>query len=423
LDLHTRPSAPARERIDYRARIQPDRIHGSLYTDEAVFRDEMETIFYQGWVFVGHDSEVPAVGDYITRTIGLEPILMLRNRQGEVKVFSNRCMHRGNKLCSRESGNKRVLTCEYHGWSFSLDGDLMAVPYAAGFEKDKGTLGLREPARVASYQGFVFVTFNPDACSLDEHLGKAKGLIDRAVQMSPTGKIRLDGGWVRQQYFANWKMLPENDTDGYHAGHVHLSFLQVFRSQYDAIKGREEERLAQIVDWGNGHGAIDAAPMYTKPFEWLGTTEAKVADYAAGMRAAYGEEKAGRILQDGPPHAVIFPNLFLGEMNIVMFQPISTGECVQWHTPLLLDGVPDAFNERLMRQSEAAMGPSAFLLADDQVISERQQLALQGHAGWLDLSRGLAREVETDGVIRSHISDETSNRGFWQHYLKVMEAA
>lgn len=416
-------SSRAGSGIDYQSLIARDRVHGSLYTDEAVFKDEMEKIFFQGWVFIGHDSEVPRAGDYITRTIGLEPMLMLRNREGEIRVFVNRCMHRGNKLCSRDSGNKRVLTCEYHGWSFSLDGELKAVPYPGGFEKEKSGFSLREPARVESYQGFVFATFNPQACSLDEHLGKAKGLIDRTVRMSPTGKVRLSAGWIRQQYHANWKMLPENDTDGYHAGHVHLSFLQVFRSQYDAIKEREDERRAQIVDWGNGHGAIDASPMYEQPLEWLGTTENKVPEYVSLMEQAYGQEAARKILIDGPPHAVIFPNLFLGEMNIVMFQPSGVGQCVQWHTPLLLDGVPDAFNDRIIRQSEAAMGPSAFLLADDQVIAERQQLALQGRSEWLDLSRGLSREVETDGVIRSHISDETSNRGFWQHYLRVMEAA
>jgi phenylpropionate dioxygenase-like ring-hydroxylating dioxygenase large terminal subunit len=409
--------------LNYRTLIQRDRIHGSLYTNESIFRDEMEKIFYKGWVFVGHESEVPNPGDYITRTVGLEPMIMVRNREDEIRLFSNRCMHRGNKLCSRENGNKRVFTCEYHGWSFSLDGDLKGVPYARGFEKNLSQFPLNRPARMESCHGFVFATFNPDACTLDEHLGKAKHLIERVVRMSPNGKIKLSAGWIKQRYFANWKMLPENDTDGYHAGHVHLSFLKVFRSQYDAIKSREEERLSQIVDWGNGHGAINAAPMYTKPLEWLGTSEEKVADYVASMRQAYGTDEAKKILIDGPPHAVIFPNLFLGEMNIAIFQPTATGECVQWHTPLLLDGVSDKFNERIIRQSEAAMGPSAFLLADDQVISERQQLALQGHSGWLDLSRGLNREVEKDGVITSHISDETTNRGFWQHYLKVMETA
>lgn len=414
-------SARSNQSINYRSLIEPDRIHGSLYTSEAVFQEEMQKIFYRGWAFVGHDSEIPAIGDYITRVIGLEPLIMLRDRDNQVRVFSNRCMHRGNKLCSQDSGNKRALVCDYHGWSFSLDGELKSVPYPAGFDKDKALLSLRGPARVESYQGFVFATFNSDACSLDQHLGKAKSLIDRVVMLSPNGRIHLNAGWVRHKFFANWKMLPENDTDGYHAGHVHSSFLRVFRSQYDVIRNKEEERLSQIVDWGDGHTAIDAAPVYTRPFEWLGTAESKVADYTRLMNEAYGEHKARQMLIDGPPHAVVFPNLFLAEMSIVMFQPISAGESVQWHTPLILDGAPDSFTARVIRQSEGALGPSAFLLADDQVISERQQLALQGHSEWLDLSRGLSREVERDGVIRSHISDETSNRGFWRHYLKVME--
>lgn len=421
--MQTIPIAAEALRVDYGRLIERDRIHGSLYTSDAVFRDEMEKIFHRGWVFVGHDSEVPKAGDYITRTVGLEAVLMLRTRSGEVRVFSNRCMHRGNKLCSREKGNTRALVCDYHGWTYTLEGELKGVPYPNGFEKDKSLLNLRRPARTENYKGFVFVTFNPDACTLDEHLGHGKSLIDRAVALSPAGRVNLSAGWVRQRFFANWKMLPENDTDGYHAGYVHSSFLRVFRSQYDVIQHTEEERLARVVDWGNGHTAIDAAPTYKRPFEWLGVTEDRVADYRALMDEAHGVEAAQKMLTDGPPHAVIFPNLFLGEMNIVIFQPTSAGECVQWHTPLLLEGVPPKFNERILRQSEAAMGPSAFLLADDQVISERQQIVLGGHSEWLDISRGLGREVEVDGVRTSHISDETTNRGFWQHYRRVMEQA
>jgi phenylpropionate dioxygenase-like ring-hydroxylating dioxygenase large terminal subunit len=407
-------------RIDYAKLIEKDRIHSSVYTSDAIFQDEMEKIFARGWVFVGHDSEIPNPGDYICRTIGVEPTIMLRNRQGEIRVFSNRCMHRGNKLCSREKGSAKALTCDYHGWTFSLDGDLVGVPYPGGFEKDKGMFGLHRPAKVESYGGFVFATFNPSSISLEEHLGHAKHLIDRAVSMSPTGRIKLTAGWVKQHYSANWKMLPENDTDGYHANYVHSSFLRVFPSQYDVIKNKEEERQSRIIDWGQGHTAIDASVMYREPYEWLGVKPEKVAEYTRLMTEAYGAEKATKITIDGPPHAVVFPNLFLGEMNIVIFQPISANESVQWHTPLLLEGAPDDFNSRIIRQSEAAMGPSAFLLADDSVISERQQQALSGHGGWLELSRGLNRESESDGVIMSHVSDETSNRGFWRHYRKVM---
>ena len=126
-------------------------------------------------------------------------------------------------------------------------------------------------------------------------------------------------------------------------------------------------------------------------------------------------------MTDGPPHATIFPNLFLGEMNIVIIQPINANECVQWHTPMLLDGVPEALNNKFIRQSEAAMGPASLVLADDGIISERQQIALQGRSAWLELSRGAERETSDEqGNKTGRVSDEGTNRSFWQHYKSVM---
>lgn len=407
--------------VDYESLIFKDRIHGSLYTSDLIFNDEMDKIFRRGWVYVGHDSEIPNPGDYLARTIGLEAVVMVRTRNDVIRVFSNRCTHRGNKVCRVDKGNAKTFVCNYHGWTFSDEGKLLGVPYPGGFDKPAGDFSLDGPARVETYRGFVFATFNPCAIEFEDYLGNGARLIDQAVSLSPTGKIRLDAGWVKQDFQANWKMLPENDTDGYHANFVHASFLRVFRSQYDALLEKEESRLSTVKDWGGGHAAIDASPMYKKPFEWLGTSEERLHDYVELMNGAYGASAREKLIA-GPPHAIIFPNLFLAEMNVVMFQPISAGRSVQWHTPMLLDGVPDHLNTRFIRQSEGAMGPSAFLLADDAVISERQQLALQGRSGWLDLSRGMNREQAKDGVITSHISDETPNRAFWQHYKKVMQA-
>jgi hypothetical protein len=88
---------------------------------------------------------------------------------------------------------------------------------------------------------------------------------------------------------------------------------------------------------------------------------------------------------------------------------------------MYLEGVDDDVNKRILRQSEGALGPSAFLLADDCVIAERAQAALTGEGGWLDLSRGAEREeVDDRGVITSHVTDETPNRGFWRRYKEVM---
>src|SRR5262245_61561813 len=96
---------------DYAALIRDDRVHGSLYTDAAVFADEMERIFRRGWVFVGHDSEIPKPGDWVTRQIGVEPVIMVRDRNGAIHVLANRCAHRGNRLCWQERGSGNGFQC------------------------------------------------------------------------------------------------------------------------------------------------------------------------------------------------------------------------------------------------------------------------------------------------------------------------
>ena len=164
-------------------------------------------------------------------------------------------------------------------------------------------------------------------------------------------------------------------------------------------------------------------PAHQQPFEWFGgVSEGLAASYLTAMERSYGKEETQRRVFDGPPHAFIFPNLFLAEMNIAIMQPVSVDECVQWHTPLFLKGVPE-FNKRLLRQSEAAMGPGSFLLPEDVTIASRNQVGLvTQNAEWLELSRGLNREyVDSQQQRVGHITDETTNRAFWLHYRSVMQ--
>src|SRR5438093_6496751 len=143
--------APA-ESIRYDALVQDDRIHASLYTDPQIFADEMERIFHRGWVFVGHASEIPNAGDFVTRPIGAQPAIMVRGRDGEIAVFLNRCMHRGTMICAAERGTARTFACPYHGWTYDIDGTLLGVPYPGGYDAtfDKSTRGLTHAPRVAS---------------------------------------------------------------------------------------------------------------------------------------------------------------------------------------------------------------------------------------------------------------------------------
>ena len=137
--------APVDARVDYTALVQDDRIHASLYTDPRIFADEMERIFHRGWVFVGHESEVPRPGDFVTRHIGTEPVILVRGQDGASAVLVNRCMHRGTMLCAADRGSTRTFTCPYHGWTYDLSGGLLGVPYPGGYARlDKGAHGLTQ---------------------------------------------------------------------------------------------------------------------------------------------------------------------------------------------------------------------------------------------------------------------------------------
>jgi Ring hydroxylating alpha subunit (catalytic domain) len=127
---------------------------------------------------------------------------------------------------------------------------------------------------------------------------------------------------------------------------------------------------------------------------------------------------------EGPAHVLIFPNLFVGETNIAIVEPVSVEECVHWHTPMFLKGAPE-LNSRLLRMAEAGMGPASFLMPDDLIIAARNQLGLHARmAPWLELGRGLNRErVDADGRTVSHVTDETTNRALWRHYRTVMTEA
>ena len=403
--------------------IREASVHAGLYTDEAVFRQEMREIFGNGWVYVGHASEIPQRGDYVRRMMGIEPVILTRGADG-VHVFANRCAHRGNLICQPESGNRKYFACQYHGWVFASNGDLVDIPMSGHECPDKSRLGLKR-AIVDTYRGFVFATFNPRPPALLDHLGHAVQALDRQCGLSPAGEVQLRGPAVKHLFRANWKMLSENEADGYHVGFVHDSFTKgvKLKGKYDNVLSGQEDNITAVVRYlGNGHTELDYGPTYTREMVWLGVAPDRYPAYSIAMRQAYGEAAACEAMRAGPPHTFIFPNLFLAETCLVMIQPLATGETVNWHTPMYLKGVPDEMNVRIMRQGEVAIGPSSFLTADDAIIAERQWRALRDSPGWLDLSRGAGRERELEnGVVVSHYTDETPNRGFWRHYASVMK--
>ncbi len=399
-------------------------VDGRAYTDDGVFAEELVRIFTNGWVFVGHSSEIPEPGDYVTRTLGRDPVIMIRDRDNTVNVLANRCAHRGVTLLQQEVGNAVSLPCIFHGWTYGLDGALKGMPQPGGLSIARDDCSLDRPGQTAEHRGFVFANQSGTAGSLEDHLGPGGiELLDWASDLSPVGSLDLNAGWLGQEVSSNWKMWAESDLDGYHLGSLHRSLWQVVPdSQYQAaVMAGENIVKATTRDRGRGHVELEFWRGYDRQLAWLGVPRERVSDYCEALIERVGAERAEELLWQGPPHALIFPNLFLGEMNLAIIEPVAAGRTIHHHTPLLLAGVAPSFNQRVLRQSEAAMGPAGFLLPDDAAAAERMQVAFGHSGGVMDLSRGTNREVvEANGDRVGHVSDEIPGRGFWRHWHHLM---
>jgi len=415
------------EPIDWDGLIQRDRVHGSLYTDEAIFQQELEKIWYSTWVYVGHISEVPNKNDFIKKSIGPQEVIMVRDRHDAVQLLLNRCAHRGNQVCMEHAGNRKTFTCPYHGWTFGNDGGLLGMPFPDGYkELDRSQTGLGKVARVADYKGFVFGSFADEGPTLEEHLGKGgRDALDRLVQTSPEGEVDITTGFLRHKCKANWKFLLENETDGYHPQFVHASIFNISDSAIGELYAEGTTAVAR--DFGHGHTENDLRPEFRKRGEllsWFGTTPDKLPGYVEKMRAAYGKEQGDEIMIDGAPHVMIFPNLFIAEIQMFVLQPLAVDETVQHVTALQFKGAPD-LNKRMLRQTMGSVGPAGFLLADDNEMYERNQRGVaERRPAWNYLGRGLHREERDDnGYLIGDNTDEVTSRGIWRHYRELMEAA
>src|SRR4051812_13395968 len=134
--------------------VQPQRVHGSLYTSPEIFAAELERIWYRTWVYIGHVSEVASPNDYVRKTVGPQDVIMTRGRDGVVRVLLNRCAHRGNLVCEAAAGNSSSFRCPYHGWTYGNDGSLIGYPFHQGYGgRGRRRVGVGGPPRGAGGPG------------------------------------------------------------------------------------------------------------------------------------------------------------------------------------------------------------------------------------------------------------------------------
>ncbi|MEO8190219.1 MAG: aromatic ring-hydroxylating dioxygenase subunit alpha [Acidobacteriota bacterium] len=192
-------------------------IPGSWYVDERIERLEREAVFGRSWQVIGRSDQVAGPGDFVTAEFAGEPIVAVRGNDGVLRAFFNVCRHHAAAVETRPEGKTHLLRCPYHGWTYSLQGELKGTPDFQGVcDFDKAKNGL-VPVAAGEWEGFVFVRLSSDGPSLAGFLGP---LVDQFRPMNLSGLH-----FVERRHYAfdcNWKVFVDNYLDGgYHVPHLH----------------------------------------------------------------------------------------------------------------------------------------------------------------------------------------------------------
>lgn len=416
--------------------FKPGYVHRDLYASPELFAAEMRWLFGNTWVYVGHASEVPNPNDFIMRTIGRRPVILVRKEDGAFGVLLNRCTHRGALVVRTPRGNARVFTCGYHAWSFANDGRCMGVPlkhaYGEGFQRAEQDL--HQAARVDSYRGFIFASISPHVPPLIEHLAGARAFLDQWLDRDGARPVLVQNGDMQFQTHANWKTVYDNAGDGYHPPFSHTSMLRVFADRYGDVdmqyyaKNFDESPILSK-DLGNGHTMLDQRPAMHAESAWRRQHVSPGREALEGaLVQRYGADEALRMLDASTGSGMnlnIFPNLLIIGNQIQLVEPVAVNRTVVHWFSTTLEGAPPEVNATRMRLQEDF--PS-FGEVDDTAQFESCQHGLEDvpEVEWVDVRRHMTTGVgyaDADGLWREPISSDLHLRCYYDAWRRVMEGA
>jgi anthranilate 1,2-dioxygenase large subunit len=396
-----------------------------LFTDENMYRQELDKIFYgPTWNYVGLEAEIPDWGDFKTTYVGETPIILSRAKDGGLVALVNRCGHRGAMVRRERFGNEKTHTCIYHRWCYSIEGDLIGIPFKRGVngkggldkafdEKEHGLKRLR----IESFKGMMFVTFDHNMMSLPDYLGPLNREQISRIMCKPVRIL----GFQKQVINGNWKLYQENLRDTYHASLLH-SFFVTFG--LDRVTNPGGTKL----DESKGHSFVYNRPDPAASNSLVNEDSTKV--YASeGVKADRVNLEDTWFLgfhEQYPDDmrlylACLFPNAHYQQMN----------NCL--NTRQMIPRGPNAFeviwtifgyeddDEELadLRKHQANfIGPAGFVSMEDAEVIENMQTAFKDE-------RHACSVVEMGG--RGPIIADSDNkvneipiRGFWSLYARLM---
>lgn len=394
----------------------PRRVPSSVYTDPSLYCREQERIFRgRSWNYVGLTAEVPKPGDFLQTYVGETPVVLVRDRENRLRVFTNRCTHRGSQFCPEPSGNTSAFTCPYHHWTFSLDGRLVGIPFRQGVHGKGGMHPCFEPSQhgleqleVTQRNGVVFASHAKDIEPLEEYLGPSiLAYFDRVCDGRPLRVL----GTMRHRVHANWKLQIENLKDPFHAALLHVFFV--------AFGIWRPDQATQVkVDASGRHSVLVSTASFKPPAKELAAESAsarkdfRLQDSRVIAYQREYEHGTGAVL-------TIWPNLIvLQQLNCLAMRhvrPDGPDACVKsWTFFGYETDTPELQQKRLLQAN--LLGPSGLVTIDDNEVLALSQAGSSGSpaaASVLEAGEGTA-DAE-------HMLTESAIRGFYQYYRSVME--
>jgi salicylate 5-hydroxylase large subunit len=393
------------------------------YTDEAIYKKELDRLFYKGhWSYIGLEAEIPNAGDFKRTVIGERSVVMTRDADGSIHVVENVCAHRGMQFCRERHGNKKELVCPYHQWNYSLKGDLQGVPFRRGVKQDGKINGgmpkefkIEEHGlnklKVATRGGVVFASFDHEVEAFEDYLGPTiLSYFDRLFN----GRKLTILGYNRQRIPGNWKLMQENIKDPYHPGLLHTWFVTygLWRADNKSqLKMDEQFRHAAMISTrGTGGKSEEITQGVTSFKENMEIQDKRLIDIVP------------EAWWNGPTAVMltIFPSVIIQQqVNSVStrhIQPNGHGSFdFVWTHFGFEDDTPEMTQRRLIQAN--LFGPAGFVSADDGEVIELSQFGFEQKPSHRTVAELGGYECEeTD-----HMVTETLIRGMYNYWRKVME--
>ena len=421
------------------ALVQDDRVHRDVYLDPEIFQLEMEQLWPNTWVYVGHASQVPNPGDYVTTDIATQPVVMVRHEDGSVQVLMNRCAHKGAKLVTSACGNTgRFFRCPYHAWAYHTDGSIRAIPLKHGYDRtrvletDAGK-GMAAVKNVEVYRGFVFARLSERGPDFMRYFGESLSSIDNMADRSPEGELEIAGGVLRYLHNCNWKMFVENLNDTMHPMVAHESSAGTARKLWEGKPADMPKPMAieQFVPFASDYKFFDdmGVRVLENGHGWSGANfsihshYSPVPGYDELMVQAYGEERAHQVLGTVRHNTVYYPSLTIkGAITAIrVARPIAADKTLIESWTFRLKGAPETLLQRTVMYTRLINSPLSVVGHDDLHAYRSIQEGLHANGNeWVSLHRNFDPGEIGQTDITTNGTSEISMRNQFRAWKKFM---